>query len=32
MVPGESHYDLCWKPEATERALDTLIPFYDKNL
>lgn len=32
VVPGESHYDLCWKPEATERALDTLIPFYDKNL
>ncbi|MFD5188166.1 alpha/beta hydrolase [Streptomyces sp. NPDC058357] len=32
VVPGESHYDLYWKPEATERALDTLIPFYNKNL
>ncbi|AZK97173.1 MULTISPECIES: alpha/beta hydrolase [Streptomyces] len=32
VVPGESHYDLYWKPEATGRALDALIPFYNKYL
>ncbi|WP_327684460.1 alpha/beta hydrolase [Streptomyces sp. NBC_00467] len=32
VVPGQSHYDMYWKPEATEQALGALIPFYDKNL
>ncbi|MEU2433855.1 alpha/beta hydrolase [Streptomyces sp. NPDC007861] len=32
VVPGASHYDLYWQPEATERALNALIPFYNKNL
>ncbi|MFJ4467705.1 alpha/beta hydrolase [Streptomyces sp. NPDC089424] len=32
VVPGQSHYDLYWKPEATQQALDALIPFYDKYL
>lgn len=32
VVPGQSHYDMYWKPEATRQALDTLIPFYNKNL
>ncbi|RSN53996.1 alpha/beta hydrolase [Streptomyces sp. WAC 04229] len=32
VVPGQSHYDMYWKPEATQQALDTLIPFYNKNL
>ncbi|MFD5569445.1 alpha/beta hydrolase family protein [Streptomyces cadmiisoli] len=32
VVPGQSHYDMYWKPEATQQALDTLIPFYNKYL
>ncbi|MEW2168159.1 alpha/beta hydrolase [Streptomyces sp. NPDC007084] len=32
VVPGQSHYDLYWKPEATEAALAALVPFYNKYL
>ncbi|WP_105970942.1 alpha/beta hydrolase [Streptomyces geranii] len=32
VVPGQSHYDMYWKPEATEQALAALIPFYNKHL
>ncbi|MCY0961989.1 alpha/beta hydrolase [Streptomyces sp. H27-H5] len=32
VVPGQSHYDLYWKPEATEQAPAVLIPFYNKHL
>ncbi|WP_312921901.1 alpha/beta hydrolase [Empedobacter brevis] len=32
VVPGASHYDLYDRPEATEKALEQLIPFFKKHL
>lgn len=32
IIKGASHYDLYDKPEATEEALENLVPFFNKNL